>query len=319
MTAVQSKSGPRVSVVLPVYNGERYLRAAIESVLKQSFEDFEFIIYDDASTDSSREIIETYKDPRIRYFENSTNCGLFKTLNLAIKQSTSPLIKLWSQDDEMKPSCLEGQVSFLERHEDMSMAYCAYDLFDSEGKVFLPAPLDETPETIPPRLAAQLMFYYGSIPGNIANVMIRKSALEDRGLFREDMIVSGDFEMWVRLSEVHPIGRQHDSLIFLRSHAGQFSRRRGLFVQFMKEDREIVETLVRRLPSELHDHARRYNLRNRQVQYFNYLCRCLVEGNWKTARLTYGEIAKSSFLPMVALFWLVSLNQRLFRVQPRYA
>jgi glycosyltransferase involved in cell wall biosynthesis len=281
-------------------------------------EAFEFIIIDDGSTDSSCSIVESYRDPRIRFHKNSKNSGLFTTLNLAIKESRAPLIKLWSQDDRMKRKCLEKHVAFLESHEEMSMSYCAYDLFDSDGDVFLPAPPDATPETIAPGLASQLMFYYGSIPGNIANVMIRRRSLDEIGLFREDLVVSGDFEMWVRLSEQWPIGFLKNSLIFLRSHSGQFSRQKGLFVQFMKEDREIFETLLRRLPDEIVDHARRYDLRHRQAQYVHFLFRNLLTGNWKIALQTYREIVNQSRIGVVTLLWLVTLNQRLFRLQPKY-
>src|SRR6476659_2315536 len=129
-----------VSVVLPVYNGERYLRASIDSVLAQSLQDFELIIWDDASTDSSQEIINSYSDPRIRVFKNNSNQGLFKTLNLIIDQSTAPLIKLWSQDDVMREDCLSKLTTFLSAQNMAAMAYCAYDLFDHEGRVFKPAP-----------------------------------------------------------------------------------------------------------------------------------------------------------------------------------
>jgi len=201
-----------ISIVLPVYNGERYLRASIDSVLTQSLQDFEFIIWDDASTDSSREIISSYSDPRIRVFENNSNLGLFKTLNLIITNSSGPLIKLWSQDDVMKEDCLSKLTSFLSTQNMAAMAYCAYDLFDRDGKVYKPAPPDQTPETIDPRLAAQIMFYNGSLTGNIANVILRRSALDEVGLFREDMMVSGDFEMWVDWK----IKDKGDSGIYLR-------------------------------------------------------------------------------------------------------
>jgi len=310
---------PTVSVVLPVYNGERYLRASIDSVLTQSLQDFEFIIWDDASTDSSREIISSYSDPRIRVFENNSNLGLFKTLNLIITNSSGPLIKLWSQDDVMKEDCLNKLTSFLSTQNMAAMAYCAYDLFDCDGKVYKPAPPDQTPETIDPRLAAQIMFYNGSLTGNIANVILRRSALDEVGLFREDMMVSGDFEMWVRLSERWPTGFLNESLLLLRSHEEQFSRRKGIYVQFMKEDREIVDTLLRRLPLELRSHARRYEVCQRQVLYFHYLLRCLLSGNWSTASQTYREIAKQSRFGLVALIWLLTANHRLYRIRPKYA
>jgi len=133
------------------------------------------------------------------------------------------------------------------------------------------------------------------------------------------MMVSGDFEMWVRLSERWPTGFLNESLLLLRSHEEQFSRRKGIYVQFMKEDREIVDTLLRRLPLELRSHARRYEVCQRQVLYFHYLLRCLLSGNWSTASQTYREIAKQSRFGLVALIWLLTANHRLYRIRPKYA
>src|SRR6185369_719120 len=124
-----------VSVILPVYNGREYLRKAIDSVLEQSYGNFELIIWDDQSKDGSNEIVAEYSDPRIRRFANPRNRGLFPTLNLAIAEAKAPLIRLWSQDDIMKRNCLEEELAFLNRYPDVGMSYCCYDMIDNKGKV----------------------------------------------------------------------------------------------------------------------------------------------------------------------------------------
>ena len=83
----------RLSIVLPVYNGERYLRQAIDSVLAQSYGDFDLLICNDASTDNSAEIIESYRDRRITVSHHRTNVGLFKTLNRAIAQTSGEWVR----------------------------------------------------------------------------------------------------------------------------------------------------------------------------------------------------------------------------------
>lgn len=319
LTAHPRSQTPSVSVVLPVYEGARYLRASIESVLGQSCTDFEFIIFDDGSRDSSLEIIRSYPDSRIKVFENEKNLGLFPTLNRAIAQSSAPLVRLWSQDDIMKSSCLERELAFLAQHESVAMAYCAYDTIDQNGKVTLPAKADATPEVIAPAVAAQIMFYHGSLTGNIANVTIRRSALDQVGLFCEDMIVSGDFEMWVRLSERSPVGFLNEALILLRSHDGQFSRKDGIYLQCMREDREIVRILADRLPEEIRKYARRYDLCEREVQHVHYLVRCLVQRRWHRALQTYRETARSSPVGLLLVVWLLTGNRRVLKMKPRYA
>jgi len=288
-------------------------------VIGQSFKDIELLIWNDGSEDNSVSVIESYDDVRVRKFASTKNQGLFQTLNFLIAQATGDLIKLWSQDDVMKPNCVAESVKFLERHPSVGMAYSAYDIIADSGAVLRAAPVDLTPEVIAPNLAAQIMFYHGSITGNIANVMIRRSALESVGLFREDLLVSGDFEMWVRLAEGYPLGFIKEPLIFLRSHRGQFSRRKGIYIQFMHEDFDIIQTLVNRLPMEILDHARRYDRRHRQIQYVHHFLRCLLSRDWDEARGAYREIARFGGFAELLIIWLVTFNQRLFRMKPLYA
>ena len=78
-------NNPQISVLMPVYNGEKFLKEAINSILNQTFKDFEFIIINDVSTDNSKNIILSYRDPRIRYYENRKNLGVAKTLNKGLR------------------------------------------------------------------------------------------------------------------------------------------------------------------------------------------------------------------------------------------
>src|SRR5712692_9186578 len=164
----------KLSVVLPVYNGEDYLRQSIDSVLAQTYGQFELIIWNDGSSDATAQIVKSYSDRRISFHSNQANQGLFKTLNLAIKEARGQWIRLWSQDDVMKAHCLEKELAFLDRHPEVAMSYCAYDVVNQQGRVIRPAPEDATAEVIVSELAAQIMFYHGSITGNIANVMLKR-------------------------------------------------------------------------------------------------------------------------------------------------
>jgi len=311
---------PNISIVLPVFNGEQYLRESIESVLTQSYSDYEFIIWDDSSTDDSVGIIDSYKDSRIKVFKNASNKGLFKSLNLAITQTQGKLIKLWSQDDIMKPYCLETEIEFHRNHSEIGMSYCARHIIDESGKVmrFLHQPEDRTPEIVSPELAAQIMFYHGSIPTNISNVMIKKTVLEKLGMFREDLQVSGDFEMWVRISGRYPIGFIHKPLVYLRSHKGQFSRRKGIGVTFMEEDREAIHLLMNRLPPEIVAYAKIYNRWHRHVQYVHYMMHCFLTGDFKTATKTYREICQIDNPFLLIGLWILTANGRLFKKKPKY-
>lgn len=109
---------PLISVVMPAYNAERYISEAIESILKQSFKDFELIIIDDCSTDKTPEIIQKYskQDPRIKTYRNETNMKLAKTLNTGIKHANGKYIARMDADDVSLPNRLEIQKTFMEKH-----------------------------------------------------------------------------------------------------------------------------------------------------------------------------------------------------------
>lgn len=309
---------PLVSVVLPVFNGMPYLPQSIESVLNQTFQDWELLVYDDGSTDQSWETIHKYQDKRIRVYSHFQNQGLFKTLNAGIQEARGELIRLWSQDDLMKPNCLQLEVEFNSRHPEIAMSYCQYDLIDEWSRLVQPAKCDETPEVISPLLANQIMFYHGSITGNIANVTIRRQTFDRVGLFREDMPVAGDFEMWVRICQTYPIGFLRQPLIRLRSHRGQFSKRKGITIQFMRECRGIHQELIRRLPSELLPYARKYYRRHHLILYTHYMLRCLLVGDLRLFFQVYQELARMGNPLLLTWFLIGTLDKRILQLRPKY-
>ena len=308
---------PRISIVLPVHNGMPFLSQSIESVLGQTMTDWELIVWDDGSTDASWDTIGAYSDPRIRVFRNRKNRGLFETLNAAIREARGEFIRLWSQDDVMKAHCLATEAAF-PAADRVGMIYCQYDVIDESGTVIVPAPNDITPEVITPELAAQIMFHHSSITGNIANVTLRRDVIERVGLFREDMRVAGDFEMWVRISREHSIGFVRQPLLLLRRHKSQFSQRTGVNVLFMRECRPIFDELMTRLPPEARTHAEKYRRRHHLVLDAHYMLRSFVRGQFKIAADAYREIAQSDRPWVIVALLLLTADGRLFRPTPKY-
>lgn len=126
---------PKVSICLPVYNGERYVANAIESALAQSFTDFEFLIADDASADASPQLIADYaaKDKRIKHWRNATNLGLFQNYNECMRQAAGDFIKPFAQDDLLAPTILEQQLSAFTSQDNLALVSCARQLIDEQG------------------------------------------------------------------------------------------------------------------------------------------------------------------------------------------
>lgn len=127
---------PRVSIGLPVYNGERLLRQALDAILAQTFEDFELIISDNASTDSTPEICKAYaaKDPRVKYFRNDHNIGISRNFNRTFELSSGEYFKWSAHDDLMAPDFLEKCVEVLDRDPTVVLCYPKAIDIDEEGK-----------------------------------------------------------------------------------------------------------------------------------------------------------------------------------------
>ncbi|OLE56249.1 MAG: hypothetical protein AUI36_16305, partial [Cyanobacteria bacterium 13_1_40CM_2_61_4] len=312
-------STPGISIVLPVYNGERYLQEAFDSVRSQSYEDYELLVWDDDSNDSSGEIIAKNKDVKVRSFSNETNIGLFGTLNLAIREARGELVRLLSQDDVLKPHCLEAEARFHGQHPEVAMAHSLYDVVDESSTVIIPAGKPEQPAVFSPEFAAQMMFYYGCLPGNISNVSLKRSIFDRVGLFREDLVIAGDFEMWVRIAEEQStLGYIEQSLLFVRAHPGQLSNRRGSYVIAMQEEQPLYERLMSQLPAGIRSHAKWYNVFRRYPMYFQHMVRRLLVGDLHNALAAYKCVSNSQYALLVFLFWLFTANQKLYRMKPRF-
>src|SRR3990170_6879460 len=112
---------PTLTVLMPVYNAGNYLHEAIESILSQTFRDFEFLIIDDASTDSSVDIIESFQDPRIRLVKNDINMGITATLNKGIELSTTELIARMDADDISYVDRLQKQYEYFKKDKSCTL------------------------------------------------------------------------------------------------------------------------------------------------------------------------------------------------------
>jgi glycosyltransferase involved in cell wall biosynthesis len=139
---------PSISIILPVYNGQTFITDSVNSVLQQKYTDFEFLIIDDCSTDGSWEYLNSLNDNRISLFRNEKNKGLFYNLNYLIKKSTSPIIKIWSQDDIMYENCIEEVITFHKKYPSIGFSYSNRDYIDSKGALIEINKIDNTPEIV---------------------------------------------------------------------------------------------------------------------------------------------------------------------------
>jgi len=211
---------------MPVYNSELYLRQAVESVLRQTYTDFEFIIIDDASTDSCAAILQEYRDERIRYAANKQNIGVTRSLNRALGLAQGEYIARMDADDISLPERFATQVSFLDTHPEIGVLGTAARLIDNEGKAF--------GEVRYPGEHGYLRWILCFFENPIIHpsVMMRKSMIEQITGYDETRRTAQDFHLWCRLAKITHLANLPDVFLSIRKHDASVSARR------MKEEHQ---------------------------------------------------------------------------------
>lgn len=200
---------------MPVYNGERYLREAIDSILSQTFRNFEFLIINDASTDGTVGIINSYTDPRIRLVHNKTNMGRCATPNKGLDLARGEYLARMDCDDISLPTRLEKQVAFLDAHPDVGVCGTWIKLFMGADYV-IRYPLIHEEIKCHLLLGCQLAH---------SSVMFRKKVLLDHHLYYDDNYKpTEDYYLWTRCSNVTSLANIPEILVKYRWHAEQISQ-----------------------------------------------------------------------------------------------
>ena len=182
----------KVSVCIPVYNCEPYIAECIDSVLKQSLQDFEIIVLDNKSTDGTLSVVGRYSDPRIRVIRNDTNIGMIGNWNKALEAATGKYIKLLSADDFLYPECLKSQSAVLDgdQIERISLVCGRKNVISHNGKVYFTRGFSRSGKVVPGKAAInKTVRSAGNIIGEPGAVMFRKSILEKSGGFEDDIFL----------------------------------------------------------------------------------------------------------------------------------
>lgn len=200
---------PKMSVIMSVYNGEKYIREAIESILAQTFTDFEFIIVNDGSTGNSLEIIQSYNDKRIRIINNEKNIGLTKSLNKALKQARGEYIARQDADDISLPNRFEEQIKYFEKDPEVALLGTSIYVIDENGKMVGKCVTLAKP-TISDLFKGN-QFNHGS-------VMFKKDVADDSGGYNELFRYVQDYELWLRIAKHYEVRNLTQPLYKLRFH-----------------------------------------------------------------------------------------------------
>lgn len=184
-------TGPRITVLMPVYNAEPYLREAVESILQQQCGDFEFLIVDDGSTDRSVEIIDSYRDPRIRVAQNGRNLGLVAALNRGLELARGALVARMDADDVALTARLARQLAVMEAEPAVVLLGSHVEVIDEAGNRVTVWRFPTSDPLIRWSLLFECCFAHSA-------VMFRREAVRAAGAYTPG-IGAEDYDLWVRL------------------------------------------------------------------------------------------------------------------------
>jgi glycosyltransferase involved in cell wall biosynthesis len=211
---------PKISVLIPTYNYAHYLDETIQSVLDQTYQDFELIIVDNHSTDNTEELVKNYlRDERVSYYKNPKNLGLVGNWNQCLVYAKGDYIKLLCADDKIHPEMLGKYVAVMEKYPTVSLITCNKQLFDGQPWL-VELPLEHLQDG---KKVIYHTFNTKSWIGEPTSVMFRKSNLY-LGNFRPDYILHVDWELWNRHLTVGDCYIIPEPLAYIRAHASQNTR-----------------------------------------------------------------------------------------------
>lgn len=258
---------PRISVVMSVYNGEKYLKEAIDSVLSQSFKDFEFIIYDDCSTDGSVGIIENYHDERIKLIKNETNKGL--TLNLidGINSARGKYLARMDADDICLLDRFQKQLDFFEKNPEISILGSSVIYFHDNGSEFIAYQPTEHDE-----IMVQLLLGFTLLH---PSVMMRIEDLRKYHLnYNPEYRYAQDHDLWVRAGFLLKLGNIKEPLIKMREHKNKISTT-------LKPEQQFFSNKTRNLQLQMYQ----MHMENAELQVFHdYSSGCVIVTKEKLKR-----------------------------------
>ncbi|WP_182920653.1 glycosyltransferase family 2 protein [Pedobacter planticolens] len=200
-----------ITILLPTYNYANYIEKCIQSILEQTYKDYELLVLDDGSIDNTTEIVERIKDKRIHYLKNPANLGIVETLNLGIKLAKGKYIARMDADDIMVGNRLQMQVDFLDQNPQFGIVGSWYKIMDSNGRIIS----EMKNYTDPDYLRLGLMF-----TNHFAHpTVMMRTKLVKKLLYDKNFLHCEDHELWTRFSEISKVTNLPFFFLNVRSHS----------------------------------------------------------------------------------------------------
>lgn len=244
--------GTKITLLMPCYNGLKYIAQAIGSVINQSMRDWELVISDDGSDDGTKEYLRSLSDQRIRFFIQPRNLGIFGNLNFLFARATSPITQILCQDDFLIGADALQTILAIWKDLPAEIAFLRCNHGCDGSSPLMRFGQEVLPSIIEPKDSDLYFFSFGCIPGNLSNVSVRTGIIAKMGWYRVDLPYSGDFEFWSRTGRVWPWALSTAYVVQVRRHAEQASRTLNKRGELLPQLRLVVEELCQGLRAQGH-------------------------------------------------------------------
>ncbi len=237
---------PRVSVIIPTYRRPILLAAAIQSVLDQTFQDFEIVVVDDASGDNTEQVVQQFRDARLRYISHRTNWRVAAARNTGVLNTSGPLIAFLDDDDEWLPTKLERQVAMLDRSAAVTgVVYTGFQKFDRVTGRLL--------STVTPSKRGHILHELRrNCVGTASTVVLRRQCLEEVGLFDETIDFGEEYDMWIRIAHSFDFAYIADPLVRYSIHGTRLSTNYAVMIRGLERQLEKHRDFFSAYPAAFH-------------------------------------------------------------------
>lgn len=239
-----SKSKPKASICIPSYNHAAFVRDALDSALGQNFDSFEVMVCDDFSTDGTKEIIDSYNDPRLVKIVPPEHLGIGQNWNYCVSHAHGEYINILSSDDKLTPDYLKEQSAILDKFPSVSFATCATHKIDRAGNIVGIYKSIFSSKLIPSREA--YLWYLDGPKNTFVSGFFRKSLYDKVGGFNEKFIICLDWDFWMKLIRLGDVYYNDNPLAFYRAIGGN-----PYYLTQEKEKTMVFENSVTNCPPEI--------------------------------------------------------------------
>lgn len=232
----------KVSICIPVYNGEKTIRATIVSALAQTYKNIEVIAVDDCSTDATLSILEEFKDERFKIVKNERNQGLVGNWNKCVDVANSDYIHLLCADDIMQPDCIEKKMELLTKNNDILFVFNATEIIDINDKVLSIRKFGNKTNIYKGKDIFRYSLRHRNVFGEPSNILFRKISWTNLGGPASHLYNTADWDLWMRMAARGQVGYISDALIGYRIFSGNETSKLKI-KKFFDDDEAMIANL----------------------------------------------------------------------------